>query len=430
MVFFEEDQLIFRNSPPHQTVLDKASPASASPVNILSDLEILRSKNHIADPALAVLLLTVSDCDGSLSPSSSAATSISRMDTAPSAADAIGETGAPAFDVVASVNSNIATHSSLEQPLRPDATALEAKAAAAIAESESRASEFGVKPHRIDSGHEETRPRTSHSVSGSPPITQGDSARSRSDTTPTADVHQQSPVVYKPATPGSRTPITSQNTLRRATSSAGEDGTPTSPLTERLPSFRQFTGQLGQLGQLSDLAEAAASQEATQAFSHSHKPSFGSATSQSPRLPYHHSYSTSAQTSPISHYAYTARSPTSTIGESQHYGSPPRYAPSAYYADRRSGALPESAIVFPPSIPSMPSASSSGESQGHAGSTNGDGYSTTHTTPIEQSQMATPRPILPPPPGMPSSAVLPNAVFKCDYPGCTAAPFHTQYLLR
>ncbi|EMC94783.1 hypothetical protein BAUCODRAFT_560772 [Baudoinia panamericana UAMH 10762] len=196
----------------------------------------------------------------------------------------------------------------------------------------------------------------------------------------------------------------------------------------KLPSFQQFTGQLNQL------AEAAASQELrAQTSHHQHSNSVGSMAGESPRLHYHHSQG-SAQTSPVNQYAYNPRSPTSTISDfaAGTYGSPTQQRPlQAYFAQRRRSSVVDSRNhSFPPV--SLPSVSSSGESQGHATSS-GDGYSTSHTTPIEHgtSLESTPRPvpILPPPPGMPMSAVVINPGFNCDYPGCNAAPFQTQYLL-
>ena len=197
-----------------------------------------------------------------------------------------------------------------------------------------------------------------------------------------------------------------------------------SPQKDRLPSFRQLTGQL------SELAEAAATHE-PQLYSHHHSHSFGSTTSQSPRLPYHTTtFSASTQTSPMTHYAY-ALSPTSAISEMPHqtYGSPQQYASAgAYFNDRRTSTAAESAALFLPSL--LPASVSAGESYGHNGS-GAEGYSTSHTTPIDRLHTGdgTPRPVLPPPPGMPQNMVLLTG-FSCDQPGCTAAPFQTQYLLR
>ena len=60
---------------------------------------------------------------------------------------------------------------------------------------------------------------------------------------------------------------------------------------------------------------------------------------------------------------------------------------------------------------------------------NADAYSTAHTTPIDIPDDS-PRPMPPPPPKQPQNATLIPTGFKCDYPGCTAIPFQTQYLLK
>ncbi|KAI6888256.1 hypothetical protein KC318_g12022 [Hortaea werneckii] len=200
-----------------------------------------------------------------------------------------------------------------------------------------------------------------------------------------------------------------------------------SPRKERLPSFSQFTGQLN------ELAEAAATREPQQPFGHRHTQSFGSATSQSSAV----AYSTPAfarrpsiQTSPVSNYAQSIRSPTHTVNDNSQavYGSPQQYAaPLAYFSHRRLSNTHDGATcMYPASLPSA--GTSSSESHGHPGSST-DGYSTNHTTPIDQPPTidGNPRPILPPPPGMAGSIMMGG--FKCDFSGCTAPPFQTQYLL-
>lgn len=239
-----------------------------------------------------------------------------------------------------------------------DTSALEARAAAAIAETESEESASGAKAQRVDSAQ-----------GGTTGIQELSSA--------------------------SRSPPT---VLPRAITPPPREAAPVSPCTERLPSFRQLTGQL------SELAEAAASQEPrARAYS---------TTSQSPRLRYHHSYPGSTQTSPVRPYD-PARSPT-------HHGSPPRHHPTAYYADRRTSVMVEP--------PPMLSASSSCESRGYGSSIDGYSTSTAQTTPIEQPPVATQRPILPPPHGMPASAVILHTGFRCEHSGCDSE-FPTQYLL-
>ncbi|KAI6828379.1 hypothetical protein KC340_g9144 [Hortaea werneckii] len=205
-----------------------------------------------------------------------------------------------------------------------------------------------------------------------------------------------------------------------------DQGESHSPRKERLPSFSQFTGQLN------ELAEAAATREPQQPFGHRHSQSFGSATSQSSAV----AYSTPAfarrpsiQTSPVSNYAQSIRSPTNTVNDNSQavYGSPKQYAaPLAYFSHRRLSNTHDGVTsIYPASLPSA--GTSSSESHGHPGSST-DGYSTTHTTPIDQPPTidGNPRPILPPPPGMPGTIMM---GFKCDYSGCTAPPFQTQYLL-
>lgn len=203
-----------------------------------------------------------------------------------------------------------------------------------------------------------------------------------------------------------------------------KDGVPISPHAEKLPSFRQLTAG-GQLGPLNSLAEAATQQQQdqrTQTYHH-HSASFGSNTSQSPALPYHSYQNSNIHASPSSYHPYSATSPTNDA----HYGSPTRFN-SAYFAERRTSGSTDHPTPLPPSLHST----SSGESHGNTSSGTDGGYSTSHTTPIEsaQPQDSTARSILPPPRGMPQSAVILSSGFTCDYPGCSAAPFQTQYLLR
>jgi hypothetical protein len=201
-----------------------------------------------------------------------------------------------------------------------------------------------------------------------------------------------------------------------------------SPKAERLPSIHQITSSL------TELAEAATQEmpRQQQNLAHHHSHSFGSATSQSPVLS-NRPYPIAIQTSPHAYYPPTmlARSPTGTIGESQ-YASPPAYA--SYYSHRRASV----ADGVPPLMPSLPTASSSGDSYGGYLSSSTEGYSTNHTTPIDVGQALenTPRPMLPPPPGMhamsqplPAPIMIPGP-YRCDVPNCAAGTFQTQYLLK
>lgn len=212
----------------------------------------------------------------------------------------------------------------------------------------------------------------------------------------------------------------------QSSASHDENGAVSRTRKESLPHFKE-------LANLADIA----TQQAThfdyrsQSTARHHSQSFSSTTSQSPRLPYHPSFSSSAQTSPVTYQAAAARSPPNPTNDTPtQYGSPYPHPLQAYYADRRSSANTD---VGPPShapsVPSLPSQSSSGESYGNASSSTDGGYSTSHTTPIDGSAPTDgiPRPILPPPPGM---ALIPAGGFKCDFPGCNAIPFQTQYLLR
>lgn len=223
---------------------------------------------------------------------------------------------------------------------------------------------------------------------------------------PSADVHGESLAPFEPLSPST-----------------------SSPKVERLPSIHQITSSL------TELAEAATQEmpRQQQNLSHHHSHSFGSATSQSPILS-NRPYPIAVQTSPQAYYpAMLARSPTSTLGESQ-YASPPAYPSYGAYGHRRASA----ADSVPPLMPNLPTASSSGDSYGGYLSSSTEGYSTNHTTPIDVGQVSegTPRPMLPPPPGMhamsqplPAPIMIPGP-YKCDVPNCTAGTFQTQYLLK
>lgn len=199
-----------------------------------------------------------------------------------------------------------------------------------------------------------------------------------------------------------------------------------SPKAKRLPSIHQITSSL------TELAEAATQEipRQQQGFSHHHSQSFGSAMSHSPVLS-GHPYPASIQTSPQAYYPalVNARSPTSTIGGESHYASPPLYSPYGAYSHRRA-SMTDGVL---PVIPKLPTASSSGDSYGGYPSSGTEGYSTNHTTPIDIMEH-TPRPMLPPPPGMHAQPIPPPIMvpgpYKCDVPNCTAGTFQTQYLLK
>ena len=314
---------------------------------------------------------------------------------------------------------------------------LKATAAAAMEASVRASQPHQESKHLLEGNIIDSAQNSTESVPQLPPEKQSDNSETKAplkiSTSPSRDEAQRraskdsiadSPTLRKHAIPIEEG---TANTLPVVQpTSPSREAAASSPTGQSLPSFRQLTGQLGQL---TELAEAATQQDsrATPAM-HQHSQSFSSA-SQSPMMPFFPSYSNSAQTSPTGYYHPDPRSPTSATGEGHQYGSPKQYPVTAYYTDRRrSSAMAETGPSFPPSMPSLPTQSSSGESYG-ATSSSTDGYSTTHTTPIDGPvpTEGIQRPILPPPPGM---TVVPLGGFRCDYPGCTAVPFQTQYLLR
>lgn len=205
-----------------------------------------------------------------------------------------------------------------------------------------------------------------------------------------------------------------------------------SPQAERLPGIDHITSSLAKL------AEAATQELPRHQPSfprHPHSHSLSSAKSLSPILA-NHGYPVSIQASPQAYYPPNmAQSPTSTIGESSTYASPPMYSTFMTYSHRRASMVDG----VPSLIPNLPSASSSGESYGGYPSSGTEDYSTSHTTPIDVAQTAesTPRPVLPPPQGMhslrpplPPPPIMVPGPYKCDVPNCTAGTFQTQYLLK
>jgi len=206
---------------------------------------------------------------------------------------------------------------------------------------------------------------------------------------------------------------------------------PGSPIGDgSMQSPRKNSGPLPPLSEL--VASVAAQETRAPPNAHQHQPSFSSATSQSPRVSFHPPFPGSAQTSPISFApsSTTARSPVSTLGDISHYPSPYAQQPSyhSYYTERRPGTAADGSRGFTPNVPSLPSGSSS--------ESHGDTVSTAQTTPIDSSAAPPPppppldgthRPILPPPAAMINANVIGS--FKCDFDGCNAPPFSTQYLL-
>lgn len=193
-----------------------------------------------------------------------------------------------------------------------------------------------------------------------------------------------------------------------------------SPRTERLPSFRQ-------LSKIADGATDGSEQRNTPLPSMSaYPPSLVSQTSN----PY---FPGTQQSSPSAGYlSLNHQSPAGARGEgNENLGlsrSPATYpgpGPNSYI-HRTTSFTSDKSSVF---VTSLTSSSNDTTNSHHSSGT--DGYSTTNTTPIESipPMDGTPKPMLPLPPGMQHPPSAPG-IFTCDYPGCTAAPFQTQYLLK
>lgn len=214
--------------------------------------------------------------------------------------------------------------------------------------------------------------------------------------------------------------------LRARSISQEEPGT--SPKAERLPSFHQ----------ISKIADGGMEDGDSRPSTYPRPPLPSSVMSQSPVMS-HYGYPHSQQTSPANAFSFGGQgSPTSAHSEAQFAHSPPSAGLSVqgYYADRRR-PLPNQAV--PPFMGQMSTASTSasGESgMSHQSTGSHDSYSTQHTTPVDGvvTMEGTPRqmPTLPLPPGMPHPGLtsIPGGTYVCDYPGCTAPPFTTQYLLK
>lgn len=208
------------------------------------------------------------------------------------------------------------------------------------------------------------------------------------------------------------------------TSPNAETGTP-KPARGRLPSISELIAN----GHDSR-AFSAASASPTMPSQHRPHPQFphhrptrstGSTDHASPLMT---SHPPATSMSPSAYAAYpafspsmTARSPTSAVIDGPYYSTANYYGAHGSLQHRRPSAVSDRGVLLPPTLNS---ASSSGDSGG-ATASSVDGYSTSHTTPIETA----PRPtmMLPPPPAMMLGG------FRCTYDGCTAPPFQTQYLL-
>ncbi|MCJ1380320.1 hypothetical protein MMC17_003423 [Xylographa soralifera] len=136
-------------------------------------------------------------------------------------------------------------------------------------------------------------------------------------------------------------------------------------------------------------------------------PHFGSIQSRT-NSQFHHSYPT------------TEPSPASTVSDTsprdvyRHSQDPTSMSPPGKYARQFSinSMTPQSEAQTPLSAESLPSVSS---------------FSTETSPNGDRMSIDGDRPILPP---LDASAPVVGAGFRCDYTGCTASPFQTQYLLK
>lgn len=312
-----------------------------------------------------------------------------------------------------------------------DAGALEAKAAAAVRQSEDHlrprglSNDDGAPRSRVDSAQEQPE----LSPLGKPPSPNSRSSALRLKTTvppPSGMPESLSDSLSRHTLSNTaRGPVQSLPSLQHSPPLPSGQSDSLLANTQRLPSIGQMVSE--QMVPLNQLAEVAGQREpAPAAGARPHSHSIGSISSPSSYFP---PYPAAVHRSPSTSSPYTisGRSPTSTISEPQHtYHSPSTFpSPSATYhfANRRSG--PSDHHHRPSFPPSLPSASSSGSNQTRASSST-EGYSTQHTTPLDSTPLpdVLPRPTLPLPPGM-----VPQN-FLCEWPGCTAPPFQTQYTLR
>ncbi|KAF2234070.1 hypothetical protein EV356DRAFT_178335 [Viridothelium virens] len=214
-----------------------------------------------------------------------------------------------------------------------------------------------------------------------------------------------------------------------------------SPQTvQKLPSFQH----------LSDIADVASQEHEARNNSISHRPStsISSASTQSAIAQSPNQISRMFQTStqrrsppfgpslsshtspPASAHSLSEASP----AESSFRFSPPSannigMSSSSYYYNRQQTQTTDtSGSSYPSSVPSTSTADS------HPSS--GDGFSSSAHTPAEHRMSidSTPRPNLTLPPPMPPQAPRegppPVGGYRCEYPGCNAPPFQTQYLLN
>ncbi|MCJ1394052.1 hypothetical protein MMC18_006930 [Xylographa bjoerkii] len=139
-----------------------------------------------------------------------------------------------------------------------------------------------------------------------------------------------------------------------------------------------------------------------------------------PRVPHYGSNQTRPNGQFHHNYPTTEPSPASTVSEAsprdtyRHSQDPTSMSPPGVYTRQfpSTSMTPQSEVQTPLSAESLPSASS---------------YSTETSPNGDRMSIDGDRPILPP---LNASAPVVGAGFKCDYTGCTAPPFLTQYLLK
>lgn len=191
-----------------------------------------------------------------------------------------------------------------------------------------------------------------------------------------------------------------------------------SPRAERLPSFRQ-------LSKIADGATDVGEARITP---------FPSSSTYPPSIVHQSSNSyfpASQQSSPSTSYLNLShQSPGGSRGEGHdRVGASP--SPAAFPDANRYDPRARSFTGEKPPAFVTSHTSSSNETVNSRQSSAVEGYSSTHTTPIETASSVdgTPKPMLPLPHGM-QAPIATQGIFVCDYPGCTAAPFQTQYLLK
>ncbi len=134
-----------------------------------------------------------------------------------------------------------------------------------------------------------------------------------------------------------------------------------------------------------------------------------------------------SQTSPDSTYSETSPRQIFSQGQDQSSMSPPKQGYHPYYANRRASHNDEHGPPYPPP--------GTGESKYTPTSADGnpssDGYTpTTDATPNDHRMSVEGIPPSSEHPASHPNGPLVTGGFKCDFPGCPAAPFQTQYLLK